>query len=232
MTRPLELPRLWRDTVADTRALLPLVWPVAAAFVLLPDVLIDRFGPALPKTPAEMTPQLVLILLVLPGLVSLVAQATVMRLALDRRRGTGRSVGEALGTALRAWPLLVAVQGLSALGVMPGLLLLIVPGLYIAGRLLAAVPLALDGAGPVAAIERSWALSAGNGWRSIGFLLILVGWFVLVSAAAGAVGAGVAALFGGTLGVLLASILDGAVGAVFAVISAVATATVYRQLQA
>ncbi len=235
MNRPLDLTRLWRETIGDTRALLPLVWPVAAAFVLLPNVLIDRFGPPLPKTPAEMTPQLVLILLVVPGLIALVAQAVVIRLALDRRRGGGQpSVGEALGAALRLWPLLVAVQGLAALAIVPALLLLILPGLYVAGRLLPAVPLALDGAGPVAAVERGWALSQGNGWRAIGFLLLLFGWFIVVSAAVGAVGAGVAAALASAgakgVGALLASTLDGAVAAVFAVVSAVATATVYRML--
>ncbi len=234
--RPLDLTRLWRETIADSRALLPLVWPVAAAFVLLPNVLIDRFGPPLPTSPMAMTPQHVLILLVLPELIALVAQATVMRLALDRRRGGAQpSIGEALGIALRAWPLLVAVQALSALAIVPGILLLIVPGLYVAGRLLPAVPLALDGAGPIAAVERGWALSDGNGWRAIGFLLLLVGWFFVVSAATGAIGAGLAALIGSAgargVGALVASTLDGVVAAAFAVVSAVATATVYRMLR-
>ncbi|MBV8971993.1 MAG: hypothetical protein JO290_06850 [Sphingomonadaceae bacterium] len=232
MTRPLVLAALWHDTVADTRALLPLVWPVAAAFVLLPNVALERYGPPLPKTPAEMTPQLVLTTLVIPGLIALVAQATVIRLALDRRRGVARSVGEALAAALRAWPLLVLVQFVSALAVTPGLLLLIVPGVYTIGRLLPALPLALDGGGPVAAVERAWALTADNGWRATGFLLTLIGWFFVVSAAAGLIGAGVVALAGGSgLGALLASALDGAVAALIAIVGAVATATVARQLE-
>ncbi|MBV8971122.1 MAG: hypothetical protein JO290_02395 [Sphingomonadaceae bacterium] len=235
MLRPLDLARLWRDTLADTRALLPLVWPVAGAFVLLPTVFIDLYGPPLPKTPAELTLRQVLILLVIPGLIALVAQATVIRLALDRQRGVGRSVGEALRGSLAAWPLVIAVQALSALGIAPGVMLLILPGVYVAGRLMPALPLALDGAGPVAAVERAWALTAGNGWRAVGFLLLLVGWSFLISAAAGIGGAIVVKLFAAAgakgIGVLVASTFDGIVAALFAIVSAVATTTVYRQLQ-
>ena len=190
MPKPLVLAVLWRDTIGDTRALLPLVWPVAAAFVLLPGVAIDLFGPPLPKTALAMTPNVVLIELVLPALIGLVAQLTILRLALDRRRGVARSVGEALTAALRAWPFAVVALLLGAGPVALGMVALVVPGLYIAGRLTPAVALVVDGTGPVAALERSWALTAGNGWRVIGFTLMIVGWFFIVSAVGGAVGAG------------------------------------------
>ena len=259
VTRPLVLAALWRDTLADTRALLPLALPVAAAFVLLPGVAVELFGPPLPA-PALAAPgtaatgtlggpvarhaapalppvasNAVAVDLLLPSLIGLVAQLAVVRLALDRRRGVARSVGEALATAFRVWPFAVLAVLLGSVAVVPGLLLFVVPGLYIAGRLTPAVAFVVDGTGPVAALEASWALTAGNGWRTIGFTLIFAGWFVIVSFAAGAVGAGLAALLAaagaGGAGAVVASALDGLVAALFTVVNAVAVATVYRTLK-
>lgn len=236
LPKPLVLAALWRDTLADTRALLPLALPVAAAFVLLPGVAIDLFGPPLPKTALAMTPNVVLIELVLPALIGLVAQLAILRLALDRRRGIARSVGEALTAAVAAWPVAVVVLLLGAAPVALGMLALVVPGLYLAGRLTPAVALVADGAGPVAALEQSWALTAGNGWRVIGFTLMIVGWFFILSAAGGAVGAGAMALLKaagtGGAGAVVASTIDGGIAALFTVANAVAVATVVRMLQA
>ncbi len=234
--RPLSFAALWRDTLTDTRALLPLALPVAAAFVLLPDVAVDLFGPPLPTTPAGMTPNVALIDAVLPSLIGLVAQLAIIRLALDRRRGQSRSVGEALAAALRAWPFAVVALLLSAVAIVPGLIALLLPGLYLAGRLSPAVPLVVEGAGPVAAVEASWALTEGNGWRVIGFTLAAAGWFFILSAAAGVVGSGAANLLkaagAGGVGAIVAATVDGAVAALFTVINAVVLATVVRQLKA
>ncbi len=269
--RPLSFAQLWHDTIADSRALLPLVWPVAAAFVLLPQVAIDRFGPPLPvvtvaalpkpalptaagpadKAPAavvrrdevrtsgrpllpKIPPKVLLIDLLLPALIALFAQATIIRLTLDRRRGIRRSVGEALTAAARAWPLLVVTLGFATVPIGFGLLAFVLPGLYLAGRLAPATALVLDGLGPVTALERSWALTTGNGWRVIGFTLVFFGWFVIVSAATGAVGTGAAALLkaagAGGVGEIVAATLDGVVAALAAVVNAVALATIYRTL--
>lgn len=268
--KPLNFAALWRDTLLDTRALLPLVWPVAAAFVLLPQVATDRFGPplvavkarpassaavgsadvapaaahapAVPARPAASAlPRLptiprdvLLIDLLLPALIGLIAQATIVRLALDRRRGVARSVGEALAAAFRVWPLLVVTLALGAVPIGAGLLALIVPGFYLAGRLSPAVALVLDGRSPLAALEQSWALTTGNGWRVIGFTLVFFGWFVIVSAGAGLVGAGAFGLLRtmglGGVGEVVAATLDGVVAALAAVVNAVALATAYRHL--
>jgi hypothetical protein len=264
--KPLNFADLWHDTLADTRALLPLAWPVAAAFVLLPQVAIDRFGPPLPmvKVTTERGPakpakaaalpavagppvtrsarpllpiipaNVLLIDLLLPALIGLIAQATIIRLALDRRRRVARSVAEALTAAGRAWPLLVVTLGFATVPIGFGLLAFVLPGLYLAGRLAPATPLVLDGLAPVAALERSWALTSGNGWRVIGFTLVFFGWFVIVSAAIGAVGGGAASLLkaagAGGVGEVVAATLDGAVAALAAVFNAVALATIYRHL--
>ena len=234
MTVPLSIATLWRETLIDARVLMPLALPVAAAFVLLPEVAVELFGPPLPTTMAAMTPTVVLIDLVLPALIGVVAQAAIVRLALDQRGGVARSVGEALAIALRTWPLIVVALFAIALPV-GAALLLILPGLYLTGRLSLIVPLVVDGHGAVAAIERSWALTAGNGWRVIGFTLLFAAWFIVVSAATGIVGAGIAALFKGAglagAGAIVASTLGASVAAVFAVFNSVAMASVYRHLR-
>ena len=268
--RPLSFAALWHDTLADTRALMPLALPIAAAFVLLPGVAIDLFGPPLPAAlrpppavsaqaphtaiagaaasprvvPAGQPPaalpslrlptDFVVIDLILPTLIGLVAQLAILRLALDRRRGIARSVGEALGFAAHAWPFAAAALLLTGIPVGIGMLALIIPGIYLAGRFAPALAFVVDGCGPVAALERSWALTVGNGWRVIGFAFLFVGWFVVLSAAGGAIGGGVAAALtaagAGGAGSIVASTIDGVVAAIFTVVNAVAAATVYRQL--
>ncbi len=266
--KPLSFAALWRDTLTDTRVLLPLVWPVAAAFVLLPSVATDRFGPpvAAPQviaappesrhlpgmgtatataSPATARPAALRLSLppartvvidgLIPMLIGLIAQAAIVRLALDRRRGISRSVGEALAAGARAWPLLVVALALGAVPIGCGLLALVVPGFYVAGQLGIAVPLVLDGTAPLAALEASWALTAGNGWRVIGFTAVIFGWFVLASAVTGLVGAGVATVLAaagaGGAGAVVAATLDGALAALAAVVNSVALATIYRQLK-
>nr|WP_295658950.1 glycerophosphoryl diester phosphodiesterase membrane domain-containing protein [Polymorphobacter sp.] len=236
MSYRLSIAALWRDTFATARAGMALYLPVAAAFVLLPGVAIELFGPALPKSPAELTPNLVFIALVLPSLIAIVAQAAIIRLVIDKASGIDRSVGEALLVALRLWPLLVVALLLAAVPIGAGLLLFIVPGLYMAGRLTLAMPLVVDGvAAPLAAVRRSWELTENNGWRIIAFTIMWAAWFLALSTIAAIIGGGIAtALTGlgaGAAGAVIASVLGGVVGALFTVFNAVGIAVVYLRLR-
>ena len=236
MSYRLSIAALWRDTFAAARAGMPLYLPVAAAFVLLPGVAIELFGPTLPKTPAELTPDLVFIALVVPSLIAIVAQAAIIRLAIDKASGIDRSVGEALLVSLRLWPLLVVTLLLAAVPIGAGLLLFVVPGLYMAGRLALAMPLVLDGAAaPIAAVRRSWEMTDGNGWRIIAFTIMWAAWFLALSTIAAIIGGGIAtALTGlgaGAAGAVIASVLGGIVGALFTVFNAAGIAVVYLRLR-
>lgn len=236
MTTPLSIAALWRETLAAGRVGMPLYLPVAAAFVLLPVVVTEAFGPPQPTSPADLTANAVFVYLLLPALLGLVAQATIVRLAIDARAGTSRSVGEALKLALRLWPTALLAVFLAGVPVSVGLLLLVVPGLYLAGRLALALPLVIDaGAGPVEAVRRSWDMTAGNGWRIIAFALLWTLWFVALSVLAAGVGsaiASVATVAGAAMvGHVLASTLGGLISAVFTVFQAVGLATVYAHLR-
>ena len=236
MSYRLSIAALWRDTFATARAGMPLHLPLAAAFVLLPGVAIELFGPTLPKSPAQLTPNLVFIALVLPSLIAIVAQGAIIRLVIDKANGIDRSVAEALLVALRLWPLLVVALLLAAVPIGAGLLLFIVPGLYMAGRLTLAMPLVLDGvAAPLAAVRRSWELTENNGWRIIAFTIMWATCFLALSTIAAIVDGGIAtALTGlgaGAAGAVIASVLGGVVGALFTVFNAVGIAVVYLRLR-
>ncbi|QYE35001.1 glycerophosphoryl diester phosphodiesterase membrane domain-containing protein [Polymorphobacter sp. PAMC 29334] len=236
MNYQISITGLWRETFAAATTGMRLYLPIAAAFVLLPGVAIELFGPALPKTPAELTPNLVFSALVLPSLIAIVAQAAIVRLAIDKASGIDRSVGEALLVALRLWPLLVVALLLAAVPIGAGLLLFIVPGLYMAGRLTLAMPLVIDGVvAPIAAVRRSWELTEGNGWRIIAFTIMWAAWFLALSAIAAIIGGGVATalngLGAGAAGAVISSVIGGVVGALFTVFNAVGIALIYLRLR-
>ncbi|UAJ11647.1 glycerophosphoryl diester phosphodiesterase membrane domain-containing protein [Glacieibacterium megasporae] len=236
MNYQISITGLWRETFAAATTGMQLYLPIAAAFVLLPGVAIELFGPALPKTPAELTPNLVFSALVLPSLIAIVAQAAIVRLAIDKASGIDRSVGEALLVALRLWPLLVVALLLAAVPIGAGLLLFIVPGLYMAGRLTLAMPLVIDGVvAPIAAVRRSWELTEGNGWRIIAFTIMWAAWFLALSAIAAIIGGGVATalngLGAGAAGAVISSVIGGVVGALFTVFNAVGIALIYLRLR-
>ncbi len=227
---------LWRQTLAGGRSGMALYLPVAAAFVLLPVVVIEALGPPQPRSPAELTVNQVLVYLLLPALLGLVAQAAIVRLAIDGATGTGRSVGDALKLALRLWPIALLAVALAAVPTSAGLLLFVVPGLYMAGRLAMALPLVVDGGvGPIEAVRRSWDMTDGNGWRIIAFALLWTLWFLALSVLAAGVGSaiGTVATAAGApvVGTFLASIVGGLVSAVFTVFQAVGMATIYLHLR-
>lgn len=236
MASTLSIADLWRETFHAGRVGMPLYLPLTAAFVLLPGVAIDLFGPAPPKSAADLTPNLVLVALVLPTLVGAIAQAAIVRLELDRRAGASRPVGEALGLALRVWPVLVVALLLAAIPTSVGLLLFVVPGLYLAGRMAMTLPLVVDRVGsPLAAVQASWAMTDGNGWRVIGFTLLWAVWFLALSAVAAIIGGGIATALGalgaGVVGAVAASTIGGLVAALFTVFNAVGLAAIYARLK-
>jgi len=70
---------------------------------------------------------------------------------------------------------------LSAIGIAIGLLLLILPGLYLWAKFYLAVPAAVfGGAGPVSSLSESFALTDGALWSILGALLVFVGGGVVV----------------------------------------------------
>jgi len=121
------------------------------------------------------------VLLVLAGsLVTLTLTAAIVRRQYAIASGLPPSPRGELTAALRLVPGLIAVSFLFLLATMAGLLLLLIPGLYIGTRLSCAVTIyLLTGRGVFASLSYSWRLTAGNFWRltlifSVYIVLIIV----------------------------------------------------------
>jgi hypothetical protein len=120
--------------------------------------------------------------------------------------------------------------------IVAGLLLLIVPGVYLAGRLTAAGPvLVAEGRrNPIDIIRRSFALTKGRGWAVIGLLLLVfVAFYILSLAITFVLGALLLLLdraTEGSVGTFLLMVLGAAVGAVFNTVLMGLTASIYRRL--
>ncbi len=216
-------------------AMRPIFWTmmtVAAPFTLLVDMAMTVFGPEPPKTIAAMTPRLVLILIVIPGLIGAIGQMAVARLVTE----PGAAPRVALAAAFVAMPAYVLSLLVSAIPIGLGLMLLVLPGLYLAARLFLVVPLAAtERLGAIALLERSWRLTAGHGVPIMGFLLLAVLFVLGASVLAGGIGAALGTVFklvglgavGGFVNNLVAAVLATAI----AVANAAAASVIYLRLR-
>ncbi len=184
---------LWEAAVASLRRDQALLVPVAAAFLFLPQLLLARWVGDLPVNQwfSGGNAARTLILFVPVVLASLVGQLSLTAILLGE--GEGQTVSQAIGaSAGRAAPALAA-NLIQALGFGFGLLLLILPGFYVLGRLSLVIPLIVSQTrDPVDAIQRSWHLTRGRGLQVMAWFATLFLGFLLVSIAVN----GLAAAFG------------------------------------
>lgn len=224
---------IWKDTLAVLRADGWTLFAVAAPFTLLVDMVLAQFGPPPPRTVAAMTPQLALVLVLLPALIGGVAQLAVAHLV-ARPGGGPRG---ALAAAFGAWPMLVAALLLSALPTGLGFLLLVVPGLYVAARLYLSVPIAaIERRGPLAILRRSWVLTSDHAWTISWFfvltILFLLGASLIAGGVAAALGSVLTLVGAKPVGVFAAALVNAAVATLYSIGSAVASTTIYLRLSA
>ena len=229
----------WDDAVLLLKSHSALTGAIASVFLFLPTLAVSWFGPqpiepaagatfeqimqALQATMRQMLPYQLLI-----ALIAAVGGVGIMRLWLAR---SGTSVSEALGFALKMLPTMIGVQILTGLAMGIGFILLLVPALYLMGRLALVSAFVADRgiANPLTAIGESWSLTKDNGWR-IFFFLFLVGLVIgiLTLIVAGIVGAA----FGTTegAGLILTGLVEAGFAAVGGLVSAAICAATYRQL--
>jgi hypothetical protein len=89
---------------------------------------------------------------------------------------TGQPIGagEASTGALRRLPSLLAAGLVALLAIILGLLALIIPGLWLIGSFtMVSAVVALEEAGPMAALRRSMSLVRGRWWPTVGFLVLV-----------------------------------------------------------
>jgi uncharacterized membrane protein len=145
------------------------------------------------------------------------------------------TIGSALGKALTLLPFYVLVQLAGGLITLAGFLALIVPGMYLSGRLtpLGTVAIAETERGFSGIISRTWDLTRGNGW-SIFFLSLVVALVASVTAMIVGLMVGLACrLLAGPDGVpFVETGVDAALGAVIATLMVSLSVAIYRNLAA
>lgn len=261
--------RAWQEAMAAVAANRQVLVAVAGVFFLLPALLSAVFlGDAQTQVlealgrPGEAERVFTENLGLFTGfgiggtLVQGVGYLAVTALLSDRARPT---VGQAIGTALKALPTLLAalllmLLGLSILSVLLGLVIggaaallagaagatvgttiaLLAAMFYLSVRLSLVVPVIVNEriANPVAAMARAWRLTRHNAARLLGFFLLLTIAYVVVAFMASLVLIGPVALLAGQgqALTLFTGVVSGAISAVSSVIVAAVLAFAHRQL--
>ena len=248
---------VWEDTTRLLRQHAPLLAAIAGVFMFLPALSFAVFLP--PPEPQGADParmaQLMLAFyrtawpwFLLQGLFSIVGTLAMLRLVFAR----GTTVGGALVHALKLTPFYILLSILCGLAVsiasmaiiLPAVLLgpvavvlatllLIVPILYLVGRIVPvpAVMVAEDRRNPVDALRRTFALTRGHGWAIIG-LVFIIGIVAAIAVGMADTLAGLVFILiaGQALGKLLASVVASALNAAFATLLVMLYAAIYRAL--
>ena len=229
----------WDDSIALLRSHTTLTGTIAAVFLFLPSLAVAWFGPApIEPVPGATLDQVMAALReniwqILPyqlavALFALVGTLAILRLWLAR---SATSVGEALSFSLVHLLTMIALQ--IVLGIMLGVafLLLVIPCLYLIGRLALVSPIIADRGtfNPIEAIGESWRMTRGNGWAIFFFLFLVTVVLVVVLM----IVAGVVGLITGNgpgFGHMVSGFLESAIGVVATMVSLAISAAAYRQL--
>ena len=259
----LSISRAWDETRAILARDGKLLATVAAALFLLPQVLVGFISGQ--STSAEPPGGAGLLLMFLAAIIGLIGQLAVVRMAIGQGVSVGEAIGHGFRRALPfllslllmlvAFALLfmIAVMILRAVGAIDlqavasggtprpqdvGLILLVIfiPLLYVGVRLLVLAAVASEERhGPLAALRRSWALTAGNGWRLFGFVVIFIIGAIIVTVAVAMVAGLIVRLFVGsveplTAGALVLALFGGLAQAAVTLVYVVMIARIYAQV--
>lgn len=192
--KQLDMGLAWKEAVRLFSGNLDLSLAIAGVFMLIPALLLNWFGTPLKvdgvksfEAFRELFNAFVMqnwYLLLIDVLLASIGTIALYMLVLNARRPT---VGEALAAASVLFPAYFAAQILSGLLTFFGIMLLIVPGVYLAIKfaLVAPVLAAEDIRSPVAAMRRSWALTKNNSVLIFMFVLMVALVGILVTAGIG-----------------------------------------------
>lgn len=227
---------VWADTVALLRSHASLLLTVAGVFLFLPTLLVAHFLPQPEATSFERLAQLWgeyasanWHWLLLSRLIGMIGSIAILLLVFSR----GITVGGAIAASLALLPAYFLASLLGSVAIFIGFLLLIVPGLYLMGRLgpLNAVVVAEGHKNPIAALRRCWALTQGQGWAVLGlFLIVALAAAIVVAVASNLLGIVFVLVAGRDVGALLTLIVATAGNAAMMTLVLVLAAAVYRQL--
>ena len=229
----------WADALQLTRAHWAALVAIAGAFNFLPVLLVNHFFP-LPEIAATDPNAGAVwrvfigesaIWYVLQSFVVMIGSAAMLRLVFAR----GGTVGGALMFGIMLLPVYSILVVLDGILVFLGMMLLIVPGLYLWGRLVpaGAAMVAEESRNPIQAIRRSFELTQGNGWQVFGlYVLVLLPGMVLILAIQQVSGILFILAAGQDLGKLLTEIVLALLGAALSTLLTILSAAIYRALAA
>ncbi len=180
---PVSFGRIWPETVAALRHNYDLLLPVAGFFLFLPQLVFSwHLGDRVPQdlfAGDQLFGDIVALFALIVA--SLIGQLVIAFVSLND--GTGdKTLGGVLKGALLLLPPALAASMIQGLAVGAGLMLLIVPGLWLLARLSPTIPLIAGGErDPLQAITASWQLTAGRSLKILGMLTVLLLGFLMLS---------------------------------------------------
>jgi hypothetical protein len=233
----LDYGALWSEAVDMIGRHRSAATALAGALFFLPALVVGYFAPAPPYDPAANLFETMIAHarahwpLILAGtLAEMLGMLTLLRLFL---KPDGRTVGAAIAASLALLPTTFAATFLANVATAIGFMLLIVPGVYLVGRLalVASAIVAEDEKNPIAAIRRSVAVTRGFGF---GLALLFLTIFILASLASfamsSALGSVAILVAGGDLGRLVAEMAGASVWAAARLVQAALAARLYLRL--
>lgn len=257
----LSITTAWNEASEILKRDFGALFTVALAFLLLPSLAMQALGPG-QVAPGE-TPQPGLWMLLMPVVlvVNLAGSLAISSLALGRERVVGSAIRHGFGRVLPMLGavLLVAVGAIlvclpivmvsgidleQLLRANPAalrraslvMLVLFVVAMFFGTRLLLMTPVAAaESGGPIAIIQRSWALTKGPFWKLLGFLLLLAAVALIIGLTARSIfGLAIAAVSGaiepGSGANLFLLLLLGLLNAALTVVFTTLVARIYLQL--
>lgn len=229
----------WTDALRLMRTHWAALVAIAGVFNFLPVLLINHFVPWPEPAPGTEPARALamyggflrhnLIWFVLESFVVMIGSAAMLRLVFRQNV----TVGSALWFGILLLPAYSFMLLFTNLAIGIGLVLLIVPGLYLIGRLFpaGAAMVAEDRRNPVETIRRAFALTTGHGWEILGlYVLVALPGAVLIYAVEAVTGSLFILLAGQGLGKLLTGILLAALNAFLTTLLTILSAAVYRAL--
>ena len=259
----LSISRAWDETREIFRRDGKLITAVALALIVLPQAIASLVAPPGSGGGSANLSGSAKLMMIAVFLLSLWGQLSIIRLALGPSTTVGDAIQHGLrrfpaalgafaimilGMAIALIPIVmvfVAALGVDAASVQQGqasgpfgLLILIMALLFIAISIrftLVSSVASAENVGPLAILKRSWSLTAGNYWRLLGFIVLLLVAALAIIAAASIVGGLLARLVSSTiepfsLSALIVALISAAAQGVFSVLAAVMLTRIYTQV--
>lgn len=132
------------------------------------------------------------------GLLSNIFLLATVRMLWGAAQGKPVTTGVALTTGIRKFPAFFIATILYVVAVIVGMILLIVPGVYLAGQYcMYMIAIVGENRGPLASLSRSRALVAGMWWRTTTVLTVGILIYMVLALAAGFMGGIALSVLGG-----------------------------------